>query len=411
MAVDALLAVPGVISFVLVLVVFWLHGRIVSTRAVGGCKGWPSTEEPGDFAWLQFWTCVAAFISVLGGCVESLGFYDSSNGEEDVGAWCQFEAICSSFGELAVILWVISSCIYLYAQLKEKLSSSETRRRMFVYFHLCVWSIALLMTVIPASQGFLGLHTNSDQSEAWCWFKPGHRDWEWAQFYAPLLAYVVISLVAFIACIRVIRTRLSAPPLPTANTLPTTNTVQSPRPVLTINSSSTNSNNFSTTRVVENEGVLYVRMAWQFGVLFVVYVPDLIAVLVDEDTPRGAASFHSASRSAEFLWRCEGLALATMYLLNGRVRTLATQLPEIQWLTRRGSNPLSGIIDSNDVPLPTIHTPSDLRPKGPLIAPTTTHPESEYPLQSDPLPTSIEHLDNEADCEADCDADCHDCTD
>jgi hypothetical protein len=393
--VDVLLAVPGVISFVLVLVVFWLHGRIVYRRGGGGFGWLQRLEEPGDYAWLQFWTCLAAFISVLSGCVESLGFYD----DDAPGAWCQFEAICSSFGELAVILWVICCCIYLYAQLKEKLSSSDVRRRLFIYFHVCVWSLAFLMTAIPAGQGYLGLNTNSNHSEAWCWFKPGHRDWEWVQFYAPLLIYVVVSSIAFVACIRIIRSRLSAPSRPSA-------TIQ-PSSTLSINS-----NGAVASRVIENEGVLYVRMAWQFGVLFLVFVPDLIVVLADEES----GSFHSGSRGAEFLWRCEGLALATMYFFNGGVRTMASQLPEIQFIYRcfrrcdiRRSNPLHGISDA-DPPLPTIHTPSDLRPKIPLSTDNattlsimdnatnlSTDNATQSSVQSEPLPDIIANIERDCD--------------
>lgn len=305
---DGLLAIPSLLSFVLLLLVFWIHGRIFYLeRRIGLIDG-----GVGDFGWIQFWTCVSAFISVVGSCVETLGFYDDDN----PGGWCQFEAICSSFGELSVVLWIIASCIYLYAQLTDKLPSTDMRRQLFVLFHVGIWTIAFLQTVIPASIGLLGINFNGDHSESWCWFRSGNRPYEWIQFYGPLLLYVIISVPAFITCVRVIRTRLRAA---------------------------------AAVSDVENETVLYVRMAWQFLVLFVVYVPDLITVLVDENQ---GTTFHSGSRGAEFLWKCEGLSLATMYLLNGRVRTVAAKLlPECYQKTKHSFS-----INTTSTPPPPITT-------------------------------------------------------
>ncbi len=59
--------------------------------------------DAGDFARLQLYTCVGGFISACGSCVHSLGFYTV----DSPGRWCLFEAVCSSFGELSVILWLI----------------------------------------------------------------------------------------------------------------------------------------------------------------------------------------------------------------------------------------------------------------------------------------------------------------
>lgn len=318
--VDSLLAAPSFLSLVLLLVVFIVHARIlnkISNRdqvfnnisRVDRVSNDRLNDSVGDFAWLQFWTCGAAFVSVLGSCVEAFDPLDDG--------WCLFTAFCSSFGELAVILWVMASCAYLYAQLKERLPDSLSRQKAFRLYHLAVWGVSLFMTLLPMGLGYLGRNWNASRTESWCWFQPGHVVWEWAQFYLPLVLYVGVSFAAFVKCVQIIRARFRAD--------------QAPPPPLQINLQEA-ATNAQRPSLSDPGIVLYVRMAWQLGVLMLVYLPDLFVVLVDETHGN---SFHSGSRGAEFLWKCEGLALATLYLLNGRIQTHFKQLPEIQCLTKR----------------------------------------------------------------------------
>ncbi len=211
-----------------------------------------------------------------------------------------------------------------------------------------------MLTVVPWGMGLLGLNTD-ENSEYWCWFVPDQYDWEWVQFYAPLVVYSVVSVVAFIYCLAIIWRRLRSP-LAATNT-PTDAAVASTTGGAVAATTSAgggsgsgsgsgsdqlttplagNTDSASTASLTsggESDLTLYMRIALQFFVLFVVFLPDLFVVLVDTYGPERYGSFatdsehkslYAGSRGAEFLWKCEGLMVGLLYLLNGRVRTVLT---------------------------------------------------------------------------------------
>ncbi len=64
----------------------------------------------------------------------------------------------SSFGELALILLVICTAIFTGMQIRQWPADPALRAQMVYYFHIPVWGLSFLLTVIPAGTGSLGLY-------------------------------------------------------------------------------------------------------------------------------------------------------------------------------------------------------------------------------------------------------------
>ncbi len=100
----------------------------------------------------QFFSCISASIAVVGHVINSYRMYNlhSPNGA------CILEALCSSFGELSLVLWNLCLAITMIISLRPSiLHDAILLERIMRGFHIFVWTTSAVVTIVPWSMGSL----------------------------------------------------------------------------------------------------------------------------------------------------------------------------------------------------------------------------------------------------------------
>lgn len=256
-----------------------------------------------------------------------------------------------SFGELAVLLWMVCNSVYCLCSLQGYLP-----KWLFLSFHLFVWITSAVMTIIPGAMGLYGLQVWDD--EKWCWFREDENNWEIAQFYGPLLFSNILSVLTFSVSYFVLESMTQS-----STTFVHIDDYQAAGDAVPENMRQNGSNSYlfassssnvaaSATAAEQNSQLLhsstgseddpnsemtlirlhrsrvkqtFVRLALQNGVLFIVFIPDAILYFVSiyhEEVPHD-----NAGKLTEFLWKSEGFLLAILWLSNSQVQKKLNEMP------------------------------------------------------------------------------------
>jgi hypothetical protein len=178
----------------------------------------------------------------------------------------------------------------------QRLRDTEFLDRIFVAFHVFVWFVSFITTIVPGLLGFLGLFYDPNQGGpegSYCWFNPGHKSWEIGQYYAPLCLTLAACIGAFIFMYCSINKLEEA----------------------------------KQSDVRDNQRAIVLRLAFQLFALLLMLVPDAVGYFMEVDT----------SNVTYILWRCETGVTALIWFTNMRVRSgiwgLACMRPFVEFIT------------------------------------------------------------------------------
>lgn len=265
----------------------------------------------------------------------------------------------------------------------DTLAALATPRWLFPMFQIVVWSVTSVMTILPAIRHIYG--PRHYDGESWCWFEDGHTHWEWAQFYGPLIIANLVSIITFSYSLitlgsfndeqtvviddpeameaaglthahngnngiaaggyvagAFVRTE-SIPIAAATSSLPSSPKYVGDRTSSGSSSASTAySSAASDTSSIVSGGMsdeelvalefhhrrsirrLFYRLALQNGVLFVVFVPDAVVYYIETYSSYNAPWI--LERLALYLWKCEGFAVALLWLSNSQVQIRMNQM-------------------------------------------------------------------------------------
>jgi hypothetical protein len=256
--------------------------------------------DTGPVAHLQFCACIASAVSAIGKIINMYGFY--SVYEE--GLLCSIEAVTFCFGELALLLWQFCTALTLLLMIVRPagaLSAVNAQRdRMFLVFHIFVWSAAVITTVVPWVHGALGMswYPQNPEETYWCYMKIGQRSWEVGQYYIPQLVSCTFSLLVFcVIMVYLLRNEAA-------------------RTGASGSGTAKHSSAAADDAHDAEQRAVYARLAFQLFALTAVLLPDSVSYfLVD----RGAPGSLLSVRVTGFIWECEGPVIALLWFSNKRV--------------------------------------------------------------------------------------------
>eukprot|EP01124_Arcella_intermedia_P015717 TRINITY_DN22294_c0_g1_i1.p1 TRINITY_DN22294_c0_g1~~TRINITY_DN22294_c0_g1_i1.p1 ORF type:complete len:521 (+),score=99.08 TRINITY_DN22294_c0_g1_i1:60-1622(+) len=134
-------------------------------------------------------------ILALGICslLESLNSFLSLwifHDELQLWSLCKFQGMTHQFSSIATTGWVTVIAINLYLAV----CRNVTNKKVEIAYHVCVWGMALLSTLIPLSTpnayGIAGL---------WCWLNwSTGQIWRWVLYFIPLLLSTSVILFLYL---------------------------------------------------------------------------------------------------------------------------------------------------------------------------------------------------------------------
>eukprot|EP01084_Bolivina_argentea_P059938 109497_1 len=101
----------------------------------------------------------------------------------------------SSFFFVAVIAIVMYTCVNMQFGQYWNVSTDILRKRKYM-FAIVIWTIALIISLLPFSQnayGYVG---------AWCWIQSDYHHWRWLCFYGPLIFIFIFCIIMYIVITR-----------------------------------------------------------------------------------------------------------------------------------------------------------------------------------------------------------------
>jgi hypothetical protein len=146
--------------------------------------------QTGAISRLQLYSCLSAFIAVWGHLTNGYGLYRYADTYKTPSSWCMLEAVTGCFGELALVLWQICVGLTMMFSFYPDWFSPERQTVVFTWFHVSVWSLSTISTIVPWSLGYLGVNNSGptvtspltdDELTVWCWIVKGHQWFELGQ--------------------------------------------------------------------------------------------------------------------------------------------------------------------------------------------------------------------------------------
>ncbi len=158
--------------------------------------------QTGAISRLQLYSCLSAFIAVWGHLANGYGLYHYADNFQSPASWCMLEAITSCFGELALVLWQICVGLTMIFSFYPDWFSPERQTVVFTCYHVSVWSLSAISTIVAWSLGYLGVNNSGasmtspltdDGLDIWCWIVKGHQWFELGQVRCDSVRWYMVT--------------------------------------------------------------------------------------------------------------------------------------------------------------------------------------------------------------------------
>lgn len=125
-----------------------------------------------------------------------------NSGSDSFRVNCIAQGFLIQFSEISIFAWITTIALNLYLVVCWNIPTNRFEK----FYHLLVWSWALVASCVPFVSGLEVYNL----AGIWCWFSKGYTLYRFLLFYVPFIIQVLIVLIFYILIIKQILTKVSS---------------------------------------------------------------------------------------------------------------------------------------------------------------------------------------------------------